>query len=257
MTHFSSKTGATSAYFGAGSGHSVGGETEHGSGVWPPSRPVESPVLDVSIAASPNIAANGRVIGIAKTIRDISDRKAAERQLQEFNARLEGEVTDRTAQLEGARRDLQTILDAMPSMVGYWDRNGINRFANRAYERWFGVDAGSLKGRHIRELLGPAVETVIVKHAVGRFAARSVAPTVACRLIREGTTIALGRSHAPFRIETPIRLEVDFALTQMADMAELVPGSTRIGGRTLEFVHQDYREVFRAWRALYNLASVG
>ena len=108
-----------------------------------------------------------------------------------------------------------------------------------------------------RALLGPAVETVIVKHAVGRFAARSVAPTVACRLIREGTTIALGRSHAPFRIETPIRLEVDFALTQMADMAELVPGSTRIGGRTLEFVHQDYREVFRAWRALYNLASVG
>ena len=54
----------------------------------------------------------------------------------------------------------------------------------------------------------------------------------------------------------PIRLEVDFALTQMADMAELVPGSVRTGGRTVEYVHQDYREVFRAWRALYNLAGV-
>ena len=43
-----------------------------------------------------------------------------------------------------------------------------------------------------RDLLGPSVETVIVKHAVGRFAARSVAPTVACRLIREGTTATLG-----------------------------------------------------------------
>jgi D-amino peptidase len=108
-----------------------------------------------------------------------------------------------------------------------------------------------------RELLGLAVETVVVKHAVGRFAARSVAPTVACGLIREGTTAALGRPHAPYRLETPVRLEVDFALTQMADMAELVPGSVRIGGRTLEFVHRDYREVFRAWRSLYNLASVG
>ena len=107
-----------------------------------------------------------------------------------------------------------------------------------------------------RDLLGPAVETVIVKHAVGRFAARSVSPEVACRRIREGTTTALGRTHAPFRLTAPVRLEVDFAETQMADMAELVPGSVRTAGRTLEFAHQDYREVFRAWRALYNLAGV-
>jgi D-aminopeptidase len=49
---------------------------------------------------------------------------------------------------------------------------------------------------------------------------------------------------------------VEFALTQMADMAELVPGSVRTGGRTIEYAHEDYREVFRAWRALYNLAGV-
>jgi len=36
-----------------------------------------------------------------------------------------------------------------------------------------------------------------------------------------------------------------------------VPGSVRTGGRTLEYVHDDYREVFRAWRALYNLAGAG
>jgi D-amino peptidase len=107
-----------------------------------------------------------------------------------------------------------------------------------------------------RDLLGPAVETVIVKHAVGRFAARSVSPTVACRLIREGATAALARPHEPLRLAAPIRLEVDFALTQMADMAELVPGSVRTAGRTVAFAHDDYREVFRAWRALYNLASV-
>jgi D-aminopeptidase len=55
---------------------------------------------------------------------------------------------------------------------------------------------------------------------------------------------------------TPTTLEVEFALTQMADMAELTPGSVRTGGRTLQYRHDDYREVFRAWRAFYNLASV-
>lgn len=107
-----------------------------------------------------------------------------------------------------------------------------------------------------RALLGPLVETVVVKEAVGRFAARSVSPSEACRRIKEGVGAALGRAHAPFRLPPPIRLEVDFELAHMADMAELAPGSVRTGGRTVSYTHDDYREVFRAWRALYNLASV-
>jgi D-amino peptidase len=106
-----------------------------------------------------------------------------------------------------------------------------------------------------KALLGAAVETVVVKHAVGRFAARSVSPTESCRRIREGTAAALQRTHAPLKLQSPVRLEVDFTLAHMADMAELVPGSVRTGGRTLEYVHDEYREVFRAWRALYNLAA--
>jgi D-amino peptidase len=107
-----------------------------------------------------------------------------------------------------------------------------------------------------KDLLGDGVEAVVVKHAVGRFAARSVSPAESCRRIREGATAALRRRHEPLELPPPIRLEVEFALTQMADMAELVPGSVRTGGRTVEYAHDDYREVFRAWRALYNLAGV-
>jgi D-amino peptidase len=91
---------------------------------------------------------------------------------------------------------------------------------------------------------------------VARFAARSVSPVESCRLIREGAAAALRRKHAPLILPRPIMLEVEFSLTHMADMAELVPGSVRTGGRTIEYRHEDYREVFRAWRALYNLASV-
>lgn len=107
-----------------------------------------------------------------------------------------------------------------------------------------------------KAVLGSEVETVIVKEAVGRFAARSLAPTVACERIRAAAAGALRRKHSPFSFQPPIRLEVDFIVSQMADMAELVPGSSRTGGRTVSFTGNDYREVFRAWRAMYNLASV-
>jgi len=107
-----------------------------------------------------------------------------------------------------------------------------------------------------RALLGNDVETVVVKEAVGRFAARSFAPQVACRRIQGAAATALRRRHAPFTFETPVRVEVDFVASHMADMAELVPGSKRSGGRTVEYTGADYRDVFRAWRAMYNLASV-
>jgi D-amino peptidase len=107
-----------------------------------------------------------------------------------------------------------------------------------------------------KSLLGPGVETVIVKEAVGRFAARSLAPAVACGRIQAGAAAALARKHAQFTFHRPIRLEVDFIVSQMADMAELVPGSVRTGGRSVGYTDDDYKEVFRAWRAMYNLASV-
>ena len=107
-----------------------------------------------------------------------------------------------------------------------------------------------------KALLGAGIETVVVKEAVGRFAAKSLAPAVACERIRSGAAAALRRKHLPFTFTSPIRLEVDFIVSQMADMAELVPGSSRTGGRTVSYAGEDYREVFRAWRAMYNLASV-
>jgi len=44
--------------------------------------------------------------------------------------------------------------DHMPAMIGYWDSGLRNRFANRNYRAWFGVDPEWMAGRHIRELLG-------------------------------------------------------------------------------------------------------
>lgn len=118
------------------------------------------------------------------------------------------------------------------------------------------VSGDSAVAAEAKDLLGEGVATVIVKQAVSRHAAKSVAPAVACRMIREEVTRALQRSHAPFTVRTPVTLEVDFALTIHADMAELCPGATRTAGRTVAFTHPDYGAVFRAWRTLLNLSAV-
>jgi PAS domain S-box-containing protein len=53
---------------------------------------------------------------------------------------------------------LRALADNAQSMLAYWDSTLRCRFANRAYEKWFGVSPESLIGRHIRELLGPLYE---------------------------------------------------------------------------------------------------
>lgn len=132
---------------------------------------------------------------------------------------------------------------------------------NAALAGQFGVPVALVSGdqalaAECAELLGAGTRTVIVKHAVARHGARSLAPAEACRLIREGVEAAVRTPPKPWTVASPATIEVEFCSTHHADMAEIAPGSERTGGRTVRVSHADYAEAFRAFRALYNLASV-
>jgi PAS domain S-box-containing protein len=49
---------------------------------------------------------------------------------------------------------LRCMLDHVPALIGYWDRNLRNQFGNRAYGTWFDIDPEHMTGVHIRDLLG-------------------------------------------------------------------------------------------------------
>ena len=50
---------------------------------------------------------------------------------------------------------LRTVVNKVPVMLAYWDRDQRCRFANRAYEKWFGVPPEAVIGMSMKELLGP------------------------------------------------------------------------------------------------------
>jgi PAS domain S-box-containing protein len=51
--------------------------------------------------------------------------------------------------------DICKLLDALPAMVSYWDRDLRNRMANEAYVEFFGKSPEEMRGIHIGEVLGP------------------------------------------------------------------------------------------------------
>jgi PAS domain S-box-containing protein len=114
-------------------------------------------LIDVSVTAAPIHDGQGRCIGYAKAIRDTRAIREAQRALQALNATLEQQVAERTAGLNAAMHDLTAVLDAVPSMIGYWDSDLVNGMANRACSKWFGVDPEQLQGKHMAEVLGEAL----------------------------------------------------------------------------------------------------
>lgn len=104
----------------------------------------------------------------------------------------------------------------------------------------------------------PRIEVATVKHALGRTAARTITPAAAHSEIAGAVRRALAgdrRANLLAPPAPPYELDVTFLRTSMADAAAVMPGAERRAGRTVRWVGDDYREVFRACRALLLLAT--
>jgi D-amino peptidase len=102
------------------------------------------------------------------------------------------------------------------------------------------------------------VETVAVKKAVGRYAAQSLTPGEARKLIKEAASKALKRSDEfqPFKLKPPITFEIDFINTGMSEMALLIPGVKQIASRTVAYKSNDLITAFKAFEAVIMLAGL-
>lgn len=108
------------------------------------------------------------------------------------------------------------------------------------------------------ELLGD-LETVVVKHATGRYAAECLPLKVTQDLIQKAATQAVIRltrrkAPAPFVLDEPILLSVEFFDSVMADLAMRIPNTER-DGTCVMFSASDMVKAYSAFRAMVALAS--
>jgi PAS domain S-box-containing protein len=102
---------------------------------------------EVSVSLSPIHDAHGGCAGAGFILRDVAHVHRTARE-------LERRVDEHTRLEAAARHDLETLLDAVPSVVGYWDAELVIRVANRPYAESYGVEASQVVGRHMRDVLG-------------------------------------------------------------------------------------------------------
>ena len=106
-----------------------------------------------------------------------------------------------------------------------------------------------------KALLGPSLETVIVKEGYGTQAAKCLSPQRAQQLIKEAAERALKVDGEPFSLSPPLTLTVDFARGVQSEMAELIPGVGRLEGLRVEYTHTDYLTLYKVFRAMNSLVA--
>jgi len=98
------------------------------------------------------------------------------------------------------------------------------------------------------------IETVSVKHAVTRTAARCLHPQVAQKRIHQAARRAVKCAIPPLALTPPITVRIAFQRAGQAAQAGLIPGSRLTDGRTVEWTGEDMPTVYRTARATLQLA---
>lgn len=69
-------------------------------------------------------------------------------------------------------RQLRRLINHLPGIAGYWNRDLRNVIANDAYLQYFGMAPQQVHGRHIREVLGETVYALNLPYIMGALAGR-------------------------------------------------------------------------------------
>ena len=181
--------------------------------------------------------------------------------LDDFDPRAKlmwGRQGRRMGQMEGLDADFDAVL-----MVGYHGMAGVAGVVNHTIN--LGVVHGiTANGRPIGEIdinaalagdlgvpvaavtgdtaaveqaraLMPWIESATTMEGVGSYSAKIVAPSVSCDLVRAAALRGLEKIDRmrPVTFDAPVRLEVSFKDTAMADAGAMVPTVERVDGTTV------------------------
>jgi D-amino peptidase len=130
---------------------------------------------------------------------------------------------------------------------------------NAAIAGHFGVPVAFVSGDReaVAQLKAaiPTIEGTVLKEGLGYHAAETVTPTRSREMVFKGVEAALKKigTLQPYRVKTPIDLEVGFKLTLDAERASYVPGLTRADAHAVRGTFADMLQIARLMQVLTSL----
>jgi D-amino peptidase len=130
---------------------------------------------------------------------------------------------------------------------------------NAALAGQFGVPVAFISGDRLAvtqlQRVIPAAEGAVVKEPLGYHSAMTLTPARGQAMIKDGVSRAMAKlsSMQPYRLKTPIDLEVGFKLTIDAERAAFVPGVARLDAHTVKGTFPDMLQVTKLLQVLTSL----
>jgi len=130
---------------------------------------------------------------------------------------------------------------------------------NAALAGHFGVPVAFVSGDRLAvtqvQQVAPLADGAIVKEPYGYHSANTVTPARGQAMIRDGLKRAMTKlgSLQPYRVQTPIALEVGFKATIDAERAAFIPGLARSDAHNVKGTFRDLPEVTRLLQVLTSL----
>ncbi len=134
---------------------------------------------------------------------------------------------------------------------------------NSAYASEFSVPVTlisgdlSLKNEMLQANAMPWVEFIATKEAISKFSAMNYSLTRVRNNSIESVLSALAKDRAEYplyKFDSPMEMKIVFNSTSFADLAQMIPYSQRIDGRTVSFKDKDYKIIFETMMAMITLA---
>ncbi len=104
--------------------------------------------VPVALTESPIFDEYNSIVGVSKSVRDISERKKAEAKIHDLNTNLESQVKTRTLELQELNLLLNDVLEASSEIsIIATDKNGIIKLFNHGAQRMLGYSAEEVIGQ--------------------------------------------------------------------------------------------------------------